>query len=145
MSGIVVGVDGSPGSRAALRWAVAEAQLRRTTLTAVTVWQYPVVTALPTFGIAPGALPPYDELRAEAGRALDAVLDDEGVRDSGEHPVHTVVVEGPAASALIEASRDADLLVVGSRGHGGFKGMLLGSVSQHCVTHAECPVVVVRP
>lgn len=140
MSGIVVGVDASPGSRAALRWAHAEAKLRRCALTVVTVWQYPVLTTLPAFG----ALPPVEDLSSEAGAALTAVLEDEGVASTDEVPVSTVVAEGPAAAALLDAADGAELLVVGSRGHGGFSGMLLGSVSQHCVAHAACPVVVVR-
>jgi len=140
MSGIVVGVDASPGSRAALRWAHEEATLRGTTLTAVTVWQYPVLTTLPAFG----SLPPIEDLSREAEAALHAVLAEEQVASTAEVPVETVVAEGPAAAALLQVAADADLLVVGSRGHGGFAGMLLGSVSQHCVAHAPCPVVVVR-
>jgi nucleotide-binding universal stress UspA family protein len=140
MSGNVVGVDASAGSRAALRWAHEEAALRGTTLTAVTVWQYPVLTTLPAFG----TLPPIEDLSKEADAALHAVLDEEHVTSTDVVPVETVVAEGPAAAALLEAAADADLLVVGSRGHGGFTGMLLGSVSQHCVAHAPCPVVVVR-
>jgi nucleotide-binding universal stress UspA family protein len=140
MSGIVVGVDGSPGSRAALHWAHAEARLRSTTLTAVSVWQVPMMTTMPSFG----AMPPLDDLTEASEAALLAVLDEEDVHPTDEVPVESVIAEGAAAPALIEVARDAELLVVGSRGHGGFTGVLLGSVSQHCVNHATCPVVVVR-
>ena len=140
MAKIVVGVDGSPGSRAALRWAHREAQLRGAPLEVVTVWQFPVLTSLPAFGV----MSPPEDLSGEAESSLLAVLTEEDVRSSAEVPVSTVVTEGAAAPALIDAAADAALLVVGSRGHGGFAGMLLGSVSQHCVGHAACPVVVVR-
>jgi nucleotide-binding universal stress UspA family protein len=140
MGKIVVGVDGSPGSRAALRWAHKEAQLRRTALEAVTVWQFPVMTSLPAFG----AMPPPEDLSQEAGESLLAILDEEEVSSTAEVPVTTVVTEGAAAPALLDASEGADLLVVGSRGHGGFSGLLLGSVSQQCATHGRCPVVVVH-
>ncbi|MCD9625377.1 universal stress protein [Rhabdothermincola salaria] len=140
MSKIVVGVDASEGSRAALRWAHQEAGLRRCPLVVVTVWQYPVLTTLPAFG----ALPPIEDLSQEAEAALRQVLDEEGVAATDDVEIETVVAEGAAAAALLEAADGADLLVVGSRGHGGFTGMLLGSVSQHVVSHAPCPVVVVR-
>jgi len=140
MSSIVVGVDGSSGSRTALHWAHAEARLRRTTLSVVTVWQMPSIATLPSFG----AMPPIEDVSDEAEAALLAVLDEEDVHTSDEVPVETIVAQGSAAPALIEVARDASLLVVGSRGHGGFTGVLLGSVSLHCVNHATCPVVVVR-
>ncbi len=141
MSKIVVGVDGSAGSRAALRWAYREAQLRGTTLEAVTVWQFPVMTSLPAFG----AMPPPEDLSGEAEASLLQVLQEEGVESTAQVPVTTVVAEGAAAAALLEAADGAELLVVGSRGHGGFTGLLLGSVSQQCATHGRCPVVVVHP
>jgi nucleotide-binding universal stress UspA family protein len=140
MGKIVVGVDASEGSRAALRWAFDEARLRACPLDVVTVWQYPVLTTLPAFG----ALPPIEDLSTEAETSLTQVLAEEGVASTDAVAVSTVVAEGAAAAALLEAATDADLLVVGSRGHGGFTGMLLGSVSQHVVSHAPCPVVVVR-
>jgi nucleotide-binding universal stress UspA family protein len=140
MSKIVVGVDGSPGSRAALRWAHEEARLRNATLEVVSVWQFQMMTSLPAFG----AMPPPENLSGEAEAALVRALSEEGVASTDEVPVTTVVAEGAAAPILMEASNDADLLVVGHRGHGGFTGLLLGSVSQQCVSHASCPVVVVR-
>jgi nucleotide-binding universal stress UspA family protein len=140
LSKIVVGVDGSPGSRVALHWAHDEARLRHVPLEAVIVWQFPVMTSLPAFG----AMPPPEDLSGDAENALLQVLADEGVTSTDEVPVTTIVAEGAAAPALLGAAADADLLVVGHRGHGGFTGLLLGSVSQHCVSHAACPVVVVR-
>ncbi|MCP2168569.1 universal stress protein [Goodfellowiella coeruleoviolacea] len=134
---IVVGVDGSPASKAALRWAVWQAGLTRGTVTALMAWDAP---------------PLYDfELPAEldpehlAARTLtDAVR--EVTAEAGAEPVtvHTRIAQGNAAKALLDAAKDADLLVVGSRGHGGFTGLLLGSVSLHCTQHANCPVVVIR-
>lgn len=138
MGTVVVGVDGSEGSRIALRWAIEEAKLRGATLLAVTVWQYPAMTTMPAFGV----LPPSDQLDEEARNQLTAILREEGALEAGIKVLEGVS-QGPAAAALLEASDEADLLVVGSRGHGGFTGLLLGSVSQHCVTHARCPVVVV--
>jgi nucleotide-binding universal stress UspA family protein len=140
MARIVVGVDGSPGSRAALRWAHEEAKLRGATLEAVAVWQFPVMTSLPAFG----AMPPPDDLGKEAEGTLLATLSDEGIAASDDVPVTTVVAEGAPAASLLEAAEGADLLVVGSRGHGGFAGLVLGSVSHQCASHSPCPVVVVR-
>ncbi|MEJ5254970.1 MAG: universal stress protein [Acidimicrobiales bacterium] len=138
-SRVVVGVDGSAGSRAALAFAAEEARLRGARLEVVVAWQYPVLTTMPAFGV----LPPVEEMAAEAREGLLQFLQDERLTDDPQLEVTPVVVQGPAAAALIEASKGADLLVVGSRGHGGFTGLLLGSVSQACVTHATCPVVVV--
>ena len=136
---IVVGVDGSDGASAALRWAVAEAELRHAALDAVTAWHIPYAAGSPAIGLV---IDPEEE-RAYAHEQLEQVIG-----AIGAHPrvgINRVVVEGGAARALIEAAAGADLLVVGSRGRGGFKGLLLGSVSQQCIHHAPCPVVVVRP
>lgn len=135
---VVVGVDGSACSLAALHWAVAEARLRRTKVRVVHAWAYPPVS---TYHEAAHALDvPFAEVAGETLRraVADAGVDDEDVE------IEQVVVEGPAASALLEAAKDASLLVVGSRGLGGFAGLLLGSVSQQCAHHARCPVVIVR-
>lgn len=134
---IVVGVDGSEPSKLALRWAVRQAELTGATVDAVHAWQMPV-----TFGMAP-VFVSADEL-AKAGEQM---LVDTVSEVVGAHPPVTVrarVVQGHPASVLIRAAQDAELLVLGSRGHGGFVGALLGSVSQHCVHHAHCPVVVIR-
>jgi nucleotide-binding universal stress UspA family protein len=136
---IVVGVDGSPESKAALEWAIDEAGLRGCGVLALYAWAFPAITA----PLAPGPLV-YDGevLHREAEELLDAAVAEtdggEGVR------VRQVVVEGDAAGALIEASEEAELLVVGSRGLGGVASVLLGSVSKRCAHEAACPVVIVR-
>ena len=141
MGKIVVGVDGSDGSREALRWAFTEATLRNDALEVVIVWQYPITASLPTFG----AMTTPDDFETDARSTLLTLLDNEGINVESPIPVSTLVAEGNAARALLDASDSADLLVVGSRGHGGFAGVLVGSISQQCVHHAKCPVVVVHP
>lgn len=135
---IVVGVDGSDSSKDALRWAKAQTDCTGAELVAVTAWSYPVAS-YPTLA---GYVPMGDAVDLEAGSrtALEAV-----VKESlGEVPVTLEVVEGHPANVLLDAAHDAALIVVGSRGHGGFVGALIGSVSQYVVAHASCPVVVVR-
>jgi nucleotide-binding universal stress UspA family protein len=143
---IVVGIDGSEDSKDALRWAARQAELTATTVTAVMAWQLPV-----TFGTVWQMPATYGrshdlsqvDFSADAKKTLDAALEE--VLGAGAHVAVTPqLVNGHAAPVLIEASRHAALLVVGRSGHGGFAGMLIGSVSQHCVSHAACPVVVVR-
>lgn len=141
MSLITVGVDGSEGARKALRWAAAEARLRGASLRAVHAW------SVPTMAYAEGAGAAYPAWEDDLGRAasaglegwLDAAADDlEGIE------VERLVREGPASTVLADAATDADLLVVGSRGLGGFRELLLGSVSHQCAQRAHCPVVIVR-
>jgi nucleotide-binding universal stress UspA family protein len=139
MNRIVVGVDGSESSRAALRWAMSEASAHGATVTAIHAWHDPYTgSALP---FAPGLVDPTS-YEAVAQRTLDRVIDeeDETVLPS---PIARVVVHGSAAESLVESAKGADLLVVGSRGRGGFAGLLLGSVSQQVIHHATCPVVVI--
>jgi nucleotide-binding universal stress UspA family protein len=138
---IVVGVDGSPSSKAALAWAVRQAEETHASLEAVIAWHYPaMVTGVPFAPMGP----------AEDGRYRDfatRVLSDavrETVDPHGPVKVSSTVREGNAARVLLDASQGADLLVVGSRGHGGFAEAMLGSVSEACVHHARCPVVIVR-
>jgi nucleotide-binding universal stress UspA family protein len=138
---IVVGVDGSPSAYAALRWAVRHAELTGATVDAVIVWQYPA--ALGGFGMAP--VPMYEGVNL--GEMAEKTLADSisrAVDPISDVKVREQVVEGYPAQVLVAAAQDADLLVVGSRGHGEFAEALLGSVSQHCVHHAPCPVVVIR-
>lgn len=137
MGKIVVGVDGSDGARAALHWALDEATVRGAELAVVAAWQSSAVAGLASVG----AFPARDLIEQSARDRLDELVATEGLADR-DHVTVTLVESSPAP-ALLDAAADADLLVVGSRGHGGFAGMLLGSVSQHCVTHAPCPVVVV--
>jgi len=134
---ILVGIDGSDASREALAWAADEARTRGAVVECLTSWTWPA-----SYGWTV-TLPEGMDPAADARRVLDASL--APVREA--HPdvtFRTEVVEGPAAPALVDASAHADLLVVGSRGHGGFAGLLLGSVSAHCVAHAHCTVVVHR-
>jgi nucleotide-binding universal stress UspA family protein len=134
---IVVGVDGSKSSLRALAWAARQAQLTGAIVELITTWEWPR-----TFGWAvsytDGWNPQGDaeRVQAEAVEAVQQAIP--GVK------LQSRVVEGHPAPVLIEASRGAELLVVGSRGHGEFAGMLLGSVSEHCVTNAHCPVLVFR-
>jgi nucleotide-binding universal stress UspA family protein len=145
---IVVGIDGSNESLEALRWALGEARLRGTGLRAVRVWEYPFVApsaewTLGTPTPQPVAVDPQ-EVRHLAETQLAQVVSEVEPNGTGVR-IEQEVIEGHPANALVEASKGADLLVVGSRGHGGFAGLLLGSVSQACVHHAHCPVVVIRP
>jgi nucleotide-binding universal stress UspA family protein len=143
MSLIVVGVDGSEGAQAALEWAAAEARLRGARLRAVHAWHLPAAAYGSGGFVPPVGVTWEDDLEAAARTALDAMLDATSDQLAGIE-VERHVGEGPAATVLIEAAGDADLLVVGSRGLGGFKELLLGSVGHQSAQHAPCPVVIVR-
>jgi nucleotide-binding universal stress UspA family protein len=136
---ILVGIDGSEGARTALRFGADEASLRQTQLRVVSAWHVPTGVYMP---------PAYMDLDLDAYRQTASdVAERQVVEVLGPDRATTVDVaihEGSPAEVLIAESRQAELLVVGSRGHGGFAGLLLGSVSQHCAAHAHCPVVVVR-
>jgi nucleotide-binding universal stress UspA family protein len=136
-SRIVVGVDASEPSKEALRWATAQAELTGSELEVVMSWDTPT-----TAYWAP--LPESWNLEEATSAALDETVR-ETLGDSPRIEVTTTVVKGRAAPVLLERAHDAELLVVGSRGHGGFTGLLIGSVSGYCVAHARCPVVVVHP
>ena len=138
---IVVGVDGSPSSRAALRWAVGQAALTGGAVHAVMAWHVPVALSRSVW--APISVDEWDNLVEDTHKALDAVISEE-VQPTDRHWVTTHVVNGHPAEVLLDAADDADLLVVGSRGHGGFADALLGSVGQYCVHHAHCPVLIMR-
>jgi nucleotide-binding universal stress UspA family protein len=131
---IVVGVDGSTGARRALAWAVDEAERRGATVEAVHAWEPPLAVATP-LGVAPVDLH-QDDLGTEM-EAMRALVAD--VAPAAE----LTFGAGSPAGALLEAGRDADLIVVGSRGRGGFAGLLLGSVSQQVAHHSPVPVVIV--
>ena len=143
MGVIVVGVDQSAGAKEALRFALEEARLRSATLRAVHAWQFGYIGATGMEGALPAVGGELHDFRDAAAAALDATLL-EAIPDAGEVEVERRVVEGAPAAVLVEESWGADLLVVGSRGHGGFAQPLLGSVSQQCAHHAQCPVVIVR-
>ncbi|MFJ6198092.1 universal stress protein [Micromonospora sp. NPDC092111] len=137
---IVVGVDGSPGSLIALRWAVTQAELSNARVDVVAAWHDPAEYAF-AYGWSAAVFEDVS-IAAITGKMLTEAVADVA---RGGVPVQftTHVVRGHPAQALLDAADRAQLLVVGSRGHGAFAGMLLGSVSQHCVQHAPCPVVVV--
>ena len=143
MPGVIVGVDGSDHSRYALRWAMREAALRHVPLTVLTVHPDPV---RPATGIYWGLRTyPQNSFDPDLVRtAVQEFVDKAGSEIGGTVPEVTVsVATGDAAEELVRASRDADLLVVGSRGGGGFARLLLGSVSSQVMHHAECPVVAI--
>lgn len=148
---IVVGVDGSAGAHHALRWAVEEARLRRAPLRAVHAWTAGYAAGWGEgYAFWAGSLGAYapsgiDEkhLCRAAEQLLDRALADAGA-DAAGIDLEREAIQGGAAKVLVGAVTADDLLVVGSRGHGGFTGVLLGSVSQQCVHHAPCPVVVVH-
>ncbi len=137
----MVWVDGSPSSRSALRWAVSQARLTGGTVDAVIAWQIPASMT----GYGWTMLLPDTGFEDIAKQTLaEAISDVAGPGDDYEVRMRPLVVQGIPAQVLIDASADADLLVVGSRGHGGFAEALLGSVGQHCVQHAHCPVLIMR-
>jgi nucleotide-binding universal stress UspA family protein len=135
---IIVGVDGSPSSVRALTRAAHMATALSVPLEAITAWQYPVLYGnmlAPAFVPDPGVLV----------QVAQAVLDDAVASVFGDSPpdwYRGTVLEGGAAEVLLSASKGAEMLVVGSRGHGGFAGLLLGSVSEAVAAHASCPVLV---
>jgi nucleotide-binding universal stress UspA family protein len=136
---IVVGVDGAEAAQEALAWAVQQAELTGATVEAVIAWHYPVACGAGPF--AP--VPMLDTDFAGTARRVLATAVSRAADSAGPVRVSSIVREGNAADVLIDAAEGADLLVVGSRGHGGFAEALLGSVSQHCVHHARCPVVII--
>ena|SRR5438067_301236 len=146
---IVVGVDGSDGAKHALRWAAAEARLRGSRLLIVHAWRFGYA-GVPGGGY--GSLGgPFDPFPgggvSDMHRAAEELLEKVTAELDGEAEgveIERRVVEGGAPEVLVAAAAEADLLVVGSRGHGGFAGLLLGSVSQQCAHHAHCPVVIVH-
>ncbi|GAA3388006.1 universal stress protein [Streptomyces roseoviridis] len=135
---VVVGVDGSPESYGALRWAVRHARLIGATVDAVAAYDVP--GAIGWSASTVDAELDGRQARQDMAEELGSVLG-----EGDDVPVTEHVVRGHPAQVLIEASRGAELLVVGSRGRGGFTRLLLGSVSGQCAAHAPCPVVIVRP
>lgn len=139
MQRIVVGIDGSDTARQALQWAVAEAQVRDAALEVVHAWHTPAVAGYPyVAGFDPED---FEEIAHATVETTLAGVDTTGLT----HPIERIVRQGGAASALLSAAKGADLIVVGSRGRGGFAELLLGSVSHQLAQHADCPVVIVPP
>lgn len=140
---IVVGVEGSGGARAALRWAIKEARHRDAFVDVVTAYSTTYVPASPDFNYVP--LDPID-LEVEVKRMQDSIIDEVLAEvDAQGVKIRRRMLRGRAADTLIAESVNAAMLVVGSRGRGGFRGLLLGSVSQQIAQHGSCPVVIVRP
>jgi nucleotide-binding universal stress UspA family protein len=146
MNEIVVGVDGSDESRAALAWAVEEGRLRQVPVLAIHAWELPVV---PT---ATGLVPPNVDIVAdltelrEGSLGLVETMVREVAADAADVEVRPLAVEDKPVNALLDAAEknDAQLIVVGSRGHGGFVALLVGSTSEQVARHASCPVVIHR-
>ena len=132
---IVVGVDGSPSSQRAVRWAAQQAKLTGATLRAVSSWRWPNYIT---------RIPPGVDMASDTRRTLDEVLE-EALTGSEDLTVTRHVIEGPPGPALLTQAQDASLLVVGAQGRAAFPGMRLGSVAEYCVRQGSCPVVVVRP
>lgn len=153
MQRIVVGVDGSDESRNALSWAAEEAKLRQAELEVVYAYEYTPAWQLYGYeGVSVAqmdAIAAEDEAAQERAQELASELVNELVEELG--PVEGVkvtpvaITDRRAAAALVARSENADMLVVGSRGRGGFSGLLLGSVSQQCASHAHCPVTIISP
>jgi nucleotide-binding universal stress UspA family protein len=131
---IVVGVDGSEHGNAALRWALDEALVREAEIVAVFAWQMPFI------GI-PGAFD-REEMESICKRFVEDTV--AAIVPEPRVPMTRLVAEGDVSASLIAAAKSADLLVLGSRGRGGFAGLRLGSVSQECAQHAACPVVIIK-
>ncbi|MFB7917128.1 universal stress protein [Streptomyces sp. NPDC056061] len=138
---IVVGVDGSQSSKAALRWAVGQAKLMGGVVDATIAWDFPTAW----YGLAPPTDKDPADYQKQARETLDEAIN-EALGPGPGRPVdlRPIAAHGHPAAVLLAAAAGACLLVVGNRGHGGFNEALLGSVGQHCVQHAPCPVVVVR-
>ena len=146
MDRIVVGVDGSDGAQRALEWALEEARRRGAVLHVVTAWLHTPVVGFPE-AVTLASL--SDEIEADTRATADAALAKAAVAVTGsETPGVEVVMDvrrDPPVHALLDAAREATMLVVGSRGLGGFRGLLLGSISQQCAHHSSCAVVIVPP
>ena len=142
MSGITVGVDGSDNSQRALEWAMKEAAVRHTTLNVIAVHEVAANHWTGSAMVVPEDRPDEEKARAAAEESVAKIAGQLG----GSQPASVSVrgVSGIASRLLIDASEDSDLVVVGSRGGGGFARLLMGSVSSQVVHHAACPVVVVR-
>ena len=141
MSGIVVGIDGSHHASRALDWAMTEAAVRKADLTVIAVNSVPAGYWTSEPVTMPGDMERVEEIRHSAQEAVDKAA--VGLGDQQPQSVSVVALSGFPAKTLIDASENSDLVVVGSRGGGGFGALFMGSVSSQVVHHAKCPVVVV--
>jgi nucleotide-binding universal stress UspA family protein len=133
---IVVGVDGSPGSKSAVRWAARMASMTGARIDVIAAWEYSAL-----FGL--NLLPDFEFPAGDIERSLDETVD-EVLGADRPADLRIKALQGPAAETLVAAGKGALMIVVGSRGHGGFSGLLLGSVSARVAEHADCPVLVVH-
>jgi nucleotide-binding universal stress UspA family protein len=132
---IIVGVDGSDSSLAALSYAAQLAAALDTPLEAITTWDYPVMLD--------AYYPPGWSPQEDAEKLLASAVD-QAFHGALPRRFAQTVIQGPPARVMIEQSAQASMLVLGSRGHGGFTGLLLGSVSAACAEHAQCPVLIMH-
>ena len=137
---IVVGVDGSAGSRKALVWAAAEAASHGSDLLVINAWEHTLLPPAGSVSVSEHYVP--DPSQRTSDDLVQVIKEELG--DEPPVPVQPLVKQGRPAKVLIDESTEADLLVVGTRGHGGFAGLVLGSVSQHVAAYAKCPVAVIR-
>jgi nucleotide-binding universal stress UspA family protein len=136
---VLVGVDGSEGSLGALRWAARYSLTHDRPLVPIVAWEPSALSTIPVVGVTQ----PADEVEAQLSAGLADTLADEDLGAPSGQDVRPVVVQAHAASALLDTAGPDDVIVVGSRGRGGFRGLVLGSTSQHVAQHAPCPVVIV--
>ncbi len=140
MERIVVGIDGSETALAGLHWAIQEAKLRGATIDAINAWSYPYV-------VVPGAIVPEhpfaDQPKDVAAELEQAMTTVEAEATAAGVEINPILTEGVPAAVLCEAAEGADLIVVGSQGHGALRSLVLGSVSRDVLHHAPCPVVVI--
>lgn len=136
MTTVIVGTDGSPNANAALQWARDYTRRNSAVLRVVHAWHYPYAASDAGAMVAPT----LQEFEAAARQVVEATLH---TVDTSGVVIETGVVQGGASGVLLDESKSADLLVVGARGHGGFIGLMLGSVATHCARHARVPTVVV--
>lgn len=139
MAGVVVGLDGSASSREAFRAAVDEASRRDTVVRAVHIYSYPTTVYSAVTAFDPGEL--HDKAEAWLARELETLIAEFEI--DADVKVTATVRAGHPGAELIDVATDADLLILGSRGLGGFRGLLLGSVSTYCLHHMPCPVLVI--
>lgn len=132
---VIVGVDGSDTSKQALRWAARLAPALNCSIEVITAWEFPVIVTMAGGGVLPGTWVPEDDAKEVLRSTVSEVLPGTEVK--------SLVVEGHPANVLLEASKDAEMIIIGSRGLGGFRGALLGSVSSAVSQHAKCPVLVI--
>ncbi len=141
MGRIVVGLEGSEGSQAALRWALRQAAMAGHAVEAITAYSFPNAPIYPEVSYVPTEQP---GLMQQITEMQEKAIADALAATATQVEVSRLILPGPAPGALVKAAEGADLLVVGSRGRGGFLGLMLGSASNYVTHHATCPVVVVR-